>query len=125
MLFSSLDALLKLSKTTSPQKLFDYNYVTLYIFPGTITNCFLAAKFIFKFDVQLNKSSAYAYGTGTSCKEHFPDPFHISRQGPKPEGRSAVQHNRRSWCIIMSIRLPLLCSESIYICLPLEIYGYM
>ena len=30
MLSSSLDALLKLSKTTSPNKLFDYDYVTLY-----------------------------------------------------------------------------------------------
>ena len=30
MLSSSLDALLKLSKTSSPQKLFDYDCVTLY-----------------------------------------------------------------------------------------------
>ena len=31
MLFSSCNALLKLSKTTYPQKLFDYDYITLYI----------------------------------------------------------------------------------------------
>ena len=31
MLFSSLDSLLKLSKTTSPTKLFDYDCVTLYL----------------------------------------------------------------------------------------------
>ena len=30
MLSSSLDALLKLSKTSSPQKLFDYDCATLY-----------------------------------------------------------------------------------------------
>ena len=30
MLSSSLDTLLKLSKTTSPQKLFDYDCMTLY-----------------------------------------------------------------------------------------------
>ena len=32
MLYSSLDALLKVSKTASPQKLFDYDCVTLYVF---------------------------------------------------------------------------------------------
>ena len=32
MLSSSLDALLKLSKTTSAQKLFDYDCVTLWIY---------------------------------------------------------------------------------------------
>ena len=31
MLFSSLDTLLNLSKATSPQKLFDYDCVTLYV----------------------------------------------------------------------------------------------
>ena len=33
MLPSSLDALLKLSKMTFPQKLFDYDCKTLYVFP--------------------------------------------------------------------------------------------
>ena len=32
MSFSSLDTLLKVSKTTSPQKLFTYDCVTLYIY---------------------------------------------------------------------------------------------
>ena len=34
MLSSSLDALLKVSKTTTPQKLFASDCVTLYIFPN-------------------------------------------------------------------------------------------
>ena len=34
MLSSSLDALLKLSKVTSPQKLFDYDCITLYSLVG-------------------------------------------------------------------------------------------
>ena len=41
MLSSSLDALLKVSKTSSPQKLFDYDCVTLYlcvIHVGTVGN---------------------------------------------------------------------------------------
>ena len=36
MLSLSLDSLLKLSKTTSPQKLFDYDCVTLYIIMGVL-----------------------------------------------------------------------------------------
>ena len=43
MLSSSIDALLKVSKTTSDQKLFDYDCVTLYILmdidSGYITLC--------------------------------------------------------------------------------------
>ena len=38
MLSSSLDVLLKLSKTTSPKNLFDYDCVTLYIQDGNINN---------------------------------------------------------------------------------------
>ena len=33
MLFSFLDTLLKLPNTTSPQKLFTYDCVTLYVYP--------------------------------------------------------------------------------------------
>ena len=38
MLSSSLDALLKLSKTSSPQKLFDYDCVTLYLVKSDLSS---------------------------------------------------------------------------------------
>ena len=37
MLSSSLDAFLKVSKTTTPQKLFDYDFVTLHIISNSVT----------------------------------------------------------------------------------------
>ena len=42
MLSSSLDTLLKLSKTTSPQKLFAYDCVTLYIVLAAYTLMYTA-----------------------------------------------------------------------------------
>ena len=40
MLSLSLDTLLKVSDTTSPQKLFDYDCVTLYIWITCTSGCF-------------------------------------------------------------------------------------
>ena len=46
MLSSSLDALLKLSKTTSPSKLFDYDCATLYVIKNFLPPCLLYRPFL-------------------------------------------------------------------------------
>ena len=49
MLSSSLDALLKVSKKSSPRKLFDYDCVTLFkenIFPTYLQSCYFAIKIL-------------------------------------------------------------------------------
>ena len=48
MLSSSLDTLLKVSKTTSPQKLFAYECVTLYVNLKFTVKCYFLFRFLVK-----------------------------------------------------------------------------
>ena len=61
MLSSSLDTLLKVAKTTSPQKLFDYDCVTLYVtIKKTFFKYFTIKYFIYTIKYLLIFSSAFS-----------------------------------------------------------------